>query len=91
MCLGIPGQILAIHDNIAVVDFWGMRKFVRLDALDVTPSPGDYVINHAGFAVRIIPVNEVTDTIALYETVLAEAGAMCELEVMEVPSLVPAG
>ena len=88
MCLGIPGQIVTIHKGIAVVDFWGTRKNVRLDCLEETPSPGDYLIDHAGFAVRVIPPHEVIDTIALYETILAESGAICELEADEMPVLV---
>jgi hydrogenase expression/formation protein HypC len=78
MCLGIPGQIVTIQDNIAVVDFWGTLKNVRIDALDEPAFPGAFIISHAGAAVRIIPPHEVIDTIALYETVLAEAGALCE-------------
>jgi hydrogenase expression/formation protein HypC len=91
MCLGIPGQILSIEGGVAVVDFWGTQKKVRLETLEEPPAPGDYVINHAGFAVRVIPPHEVVDTIALYETILAEAGAMCELEAIERPSLVLVG
>ena len=35
---------------------------------------GDYIIDHAGFAVRIIGVEDVADTLALYEVLLTEAG-----------------
>jgi hydrogenase expression/formation protein HypC len=74
MCLGIPGQIISISGKTAVVDFWGTRKEVHLDSIEEAVLPGDYVINHAGFAVRVIPPDEVMDTLALYETILAEAG-----------------
>ena len=74
MCLGVPGQILKIEEKTATVDFWGTRRPVRLDHLDTTPSVGDYIIDHAGYAVRIISVEDVADTLALYEVLLTEAG-----------------
>lgn len=80
MCLGMPGQVVRVAGNTAVVDFWGTRKEVRLDMLEATLLPGDFVISHAGCAVRRIPDDEVVDTFALYETILPEAGELCELE-----------
>lgn len=74
MCLGIPGQIISIRGSVAVVDFFGTHKEIRLDVLEEPVAPGDYVLNHAGAAVRRIPPHEVMDTLALYETILAEAG-----------------
>jgi len=72
MCLGIPGQIVSIAGATAVVDFWGTRKEIRIDALDEPVFPGDYILNHVGAAVRRIPTHEIADTLALYETILAE-------------------
>ena len=83
MCLGIPGQILSIDGHAAIVDFWGTHKSVRLDTLDEPVRCGDYVINHAGFAVRKIPTQNVQDTLALYELILTEAGEdpiACDVE-----------
>jgi hydrogenase expression/formation protein HypC len=75
MCLGVPGQIVAVkNDKEAVADFWGVRKTIRLDNLTDMVVPGDYVIDHAGYAVRIIPPSDVADTLALYEVLLTEAG-----------------
>jgi hydrogenase expression/formation protein HypC len=74
MCLGIPGQIISMDGQSAIVDFWGTHKSVRLDTLDEPVKCGDYVINHAGFAVRRIPPMDVQDTLALYELILSEAG-----------------
>lgn len=87
MCLGIPGRILRIAGDTALVDFWGTQKKVRLDSLDETVAPGDYLISHSGCAVRRIHTDEILDTLALYETILAEAGEdplardmVCEME-----------
>lgn len=74
MCLGMPGQIIEIHGNKALTDFWGKRKIVNLDALEVPVAPGDYILNHAGSAVRKIDIALVAETMALYEVVLCEAG-----------------
>ena len=74
MCLGVPGQIVEVKDKRATVDFWGVRKRVRLDNLEERALAGDYIIDHAGFAVRVIPPEDVADTLAMYEVIFAEAG-----------------
>jgi hydrogenase expression/formation protein HypC len=74
MCLGVPGRIVAIDDNIATVDFWGVRRQVRLDLVDAPVSVGDYILNHVGFAIRRIPDEEIAGTLALYEELLKDAG-----------------
>ncbi len=74
MCLGVPGQVVSVDEENAVVEFWGVRKAVRLDNLTESVKAGDYVIDHAGYAVRVIPPQDVLDTLALYEVLLTEAG-----------------
>ena len=74
MCLGVPGQIVAIEDKTGTVDFWGFRRTVSLEPLTEPVVTGDYIIEHAGYAVRRIPAADVADTLALYEVVLTEAG-----------------
>jgi len=58
----------------ARVDFWGSVRTVKLDAMKEAIVPGDYIIDHAGYAVRRIPDEDVADTLALYEVILCEAG-----------------
>ena len=55
MCLGVPGKVVAVDGSIATVDFWGVRKQVRLDVVDEPVQPGDYILNHVGYAIRRIP------------------------------------
>lgn len=75
MCLGVPGRVVEIRTaGEAVIDVWGSCKVVRFDALPDKPAIGDYVIDHAGQAVRIIPPEDVAGTLALYEVLLCEAG-----------------
>ena len=76
MCLGVPGKVVEIDDQIAVVDFWGVRKQVRLDVVDEPVSVGDYVLNHVGYAIRRIPAEQVEATLLLYEELLASEDLM---------------
>jgi len=74
MCLGVPGQVISITGNVASLDVWGARVDVCLDPINETVSIGDYVLEHAGFAVRLITPELVADTLAQYEIILTEAG-----------------
>lgn len=73
MCLGVPGRIVAVDGQIATVDFWGVRRQVRLDLVDAPVNVGDYILNHVGFAIRRIPDEEIAGTLALYEELLGDA------------------
>lgn len=74
MCLGVPGKVVDVNGFVATVDFWGVRRQIRLDIVDEAVAPGDYILNHVGFAIRRIPGEEVGETLALYEQLLREAG-----------------
>jgi hydrogenase expression/formation protein HypC len=54
------------------VDFFGVRRETRLDVVDEPVGPGDYILNHVGFAIRKIPATEIQETLALYELLLKE-------------------
>lgn len=73
MCLGVPGRVIEIHGETATVDFFGVRRETRLDVVDEPVEPGDYILNHVGFAIRKIPATEIQETLALYELLLKEA------------------
>ena len=70
MCLGVPGRVVSVEGSVATVDFWGVRKEVRLDVVDEHVAPGDYILNHVGYAIRRIPQGEVGATLDLYEALL---------------------
>jgi hydrogenase expression/formation protein HypC len=78
MCLGVPGKIVQIKGLIAVVDFWGVRREVRLELVDQPVAIGDYILNHVGFAIRRIPEADIQGTLDLYEQLLREATASGE-------------
>lgn len=73
MCLGVPGKVIEVDGLTAVVDFFGVRRETRLEVVDEPVAPGDYVLNHVGFAIRKIPETEIGETLALYELLLREA------------------
>lgn len=74
MCLGVPGRVIAVDGLLATVDFWGVRKEIRLEVVDEPVQPGDYILNHVGYAIRRIPAGEIEATLALYEELLRHAG-----------------
>ncbi len=74
MCLGVPGCVLSVRGKVAVVDFWGAKKHVRLDNVAEPVGPGDYIIDHQGYAVRKIDMDSVAETLGMYEVILSEAG-----------------
>ena len=84
MCLGVPGKIVDIDGNIATVDFWGVRRQVRIDVVDEPVQPGDYILNHVGFAIRRIPPGEIAATLELYEELLRHAAADQDLMAADV-------
>jgi hydrogenase expression/formation protein HypC len=74
MCLGVPGRVIEVRGQVALVDFFGVRRETRLDVIDEPVESGDYILNHVGFAIRRIPESEISHTLELYELLLREAG-----------------
>jgi len=84
MCLGVPGKVISVDGWIAVVDFWGVRKQIRLDVVDEAVEPGDYILNHVGYAIRRIPTEDIAATLALYEELLRHAAQEDDLMATDV-------
>jgi hydrogenase expression/formation protein HypC len=79
MCLGIPGQIVAIvnaEEALAIVEIGGVRRPVNIafvvDGRPAEASLGEWVLVHVGFAMSRIDPDEAARTLAL----LAELGEM---------------
>jgi hydrogenase expression/formation protein HypC len=72
MCLGVPGLVVEVDELTALVDFWGVRRRVRLDLVDEPVAIGDYVLNHVGFAIRAHSAGGCRRTLALVRTAAAE-------------------
>lgn len=67
MCLAMPVQVLDIKENTAIVEMGGVKKSVRLDVIDRLPGVGEFVIVHAGFAIRCIDEEEARITLKYFE------------------------
>jgi hydrogenase expression/formation protein HypC len=71
MCLAVPMKVLKIDGNVAQVALGGVQREVRLDLVDRHPEIGDYVIVHAGFAIRMIEEEEAKLTLSYFEEMLS--------------------
>ncbi len=83
MCLAVPMKVLSVDGNLATVDVQGVRARVRLDALGEEVRIGDYLLVHAGFAIRRLDPQDAQETLALFDELFALAA--------EDGSLPPAG
>jgi len=69
MCLAIPGKILSISGQNAMIDFGGVKREANVSLIE--PRVGDYVVVHAGFAIQVVDEEEARETIKLWEELLA--------------------
>lgn len=84
MCLGVPGQIIAIHDavnNLALVEVSGVRRLINIAFIvdeDLPPATcvGAWVLVHVGFAMSRLDEAEAMHTLAL----LRKLGEFDELD-----------
>ena len=68
MCLAIPGKILEINGNTALVDFDGVKQKVII-ALIQNPEVGKYIIKHAGYAIEMMNEEEALDAIEQWKKI----------------------
>ncbi|MCL2141089.1 MAG: HypC/HybG/HupF family hydrogenase formation chaperone [Dehalococcoidia bacterium] len=68
MCVAVPALIVSIDGTKAQVDIEGVR---RMTSIYLTPEAkvGDYVLMHAGFAIRVLDIKEAQDTISLLKEI----------------------
>jgi len=65
MCVGVPSKIVKIDDSMAIIDVEGAQREVSLLLLDEEVQIGDYVIVHAGFAIRKIHEEDARENLKL--------------------------
>ena len=70
MCVAVPALIISLDGLNAEVDVEGVR---RKTSIYLTPDAkvGDYVMMHAGFAIRVMDMQEAQETIALLKEINA--------------------
>ncbi|MGQ9699531.1 MAG: HypC/HybG/HupF family hydrogenase formation chaperone [Candidatus Bipolaricaulaceae bacterium] len=74
MCLAIPVRVVAVEGGSATVDVGGSRAKARLDALGEPVQVGDYVLVHAGFAIRRLDPADAEETLRLWDELLSGLG-----------------
>lgn len=69
MCLAIPGRVVKVEGDDALIDFGGVRRKANVSLVDA--KPGTYVIVHAGFAIQTLDPREARESLKLWKEVLA--------------------
>jgi hydrogenase expression/formation protein HypC len=73
MCLAVPGKILEIDGNKAIIEYGqGVTNKANISLVDV--KVGDYVLVHAGFAIKTLDEKEALETLEVWRQVLEAAG-----------------
>lgn len=68
MCVAIPVKVIEIKDNRGLIEIGGLRKEIELY---LTPDVrvGDYVLLHAGFAIKKIDEDAANESLRLLEEI----------------------
>ena len=70
MCLAIPSKIIEIKDNMGTIDVDGVRREASLLLIE-DPRVGEYVIVHAGFAIKKLDENAAKESLSLLREALS--------------------
>jgi hydrogenase expression/formation protein HypC len=65
MCVGVPSKVIKIEDTMAIIEVLGAQREVSLLLIDEEVQVGDYVIVHAGFAIKKIQEDEAHENLEL--------------------------
>ncbi|MBW2985762.1 HypC/HybG/HupF family hydrogenase formation chaperone [Candidatus Woesearchaeota archaeon] len=68
MCLAIPGKIVKIDKDTAVIDYSGEIRKASVSLIDDL-SVGDYVLVNAGFVMEKIPEEQALQSIKAWKNV----------------------
>lgn len=73
MCLGIPGEVVAIDlaENWALIEILGVKKKVDVSLVDEEIRLGDFLVVHAGYAIGKVNLVEAEERLKLWEEILA--------------------
>ncbi len=65
MCLSIPGKVISVDGDKAVVSVGGTQYETSLQLLEEV-NVGDYVLMHTGFAIQKLSEEEAEETLRLF-------------------------
>ncbi|EKQ53656.1 MAG: hydrogenase assembly chaperone HypC/HupF [Methanobacterium sp. Maddingley MBC34] len=69
MCIAAPAQIVEIKDNVATVDFGGVRQQAKLDLVSDV-DVGRYVLVHSGYAIEVLSDQEAQESLEAWDELL---------------------
>ncbi|WP_033776341.1 HypC/HybG/HupF family hydrogenase formation chaperone [Helicobacter pylori] len=72
MCLAIPSKVIAINDNVALLETLGVQREASLDLMGESVKVGDYVLLHIGYVMSKIDEKEALESIELYQGMIAK-------------------
>ncbi|GAA6960098.1 HypC/HybG/HupF family hydrogenase formation chaperone [Helicobacter pylori] len=72
MCLAIPSKVIAINDNMALLETLGVQREASLDLMGESVKVGDYVLLHIGYVMSKIDEKEALESIELYQEMIAK-------------------
>ncbi len=72
MCLAIPSKVIAINDNVALLETLGVQREASLDLMGESVKVGDYVLLHIGYVMSKIDEKEALESIALYQEMITK-------------------
>ncbi|GAA8729027.1 HypC/HybG/HupF family hydrogenase formation chaperone [Helicobacter pylori] len=72
MCLAIPSKVIAINNNVALLETLGVQREASLDLMGESIKVGDYVLLHIGYVMSKIDEKEALESIALYQEMIAK-------------------
>ncbi|MCQ2840977.1 HypC/HybG/HupF family hydrogenase formation chaperone [Helicobacter pylori] len=78
MCLAIPSKVIAINDNVAILETLGVQREASLDLMGESVKVGDYVLLHIGYVMSKIDEKEALESIELYQEMIAKMNEMHE-------------
>ncbi len=78
MCLAIPMKIERIVDEETAVVTQRETELEVNTALLENPSPGDYIIVHAGFAIEKLEYDDARDRLDLFDSINSTNDASLE-------------
>ncbi|GAA6970854.1 HypC/HybG/HupF family hydrogenase formation chaperone [Helicobacter pylori] len=72
MCLAIPSKVIAINNNVVLLETLGVQREASLDLMGESVEVGDYVLLHIGYVMSKIDEKEALESIALYQEMIAK-------------------
>jgi hydrogenase expression/formation protein HypC len=69
MCIAIPSKVIAVRDQVATVECYGVQREASLLLMDDV-AVGDYVIVQTGFIIEKLDETTTEETLKLFDEVM---------------------